>query len=115
VCRDKLEYKSRSRRCACVSDSVHAAAIFVGLYVPARDAAGQRDTFRALDAFELPACSSCKSTTLPQTSHHAHCGFTIAKNRGVSQIGQTKKLHIQKLLVYIVVQIIFYEVSGWCI
>jgi hypothetical protein len=51
----------------------------------------RRGTFHVLDTFELPACSSCKSTTLPQTWRHAHCVFTVAKNSGALQIGQIKK------------------------
>lgn len=61
----------------------------------------KRDTFRALDIFGLLACSSYKSTTLPQTWYYAHSGFTVAKNRGASQIGQIKNFHVQKLYVVV--------------
>ena len=90
----------RPQQHACVFDSEydeHPAAIFVGLYVPTHcgDVAGQKGCIscsRHLRAACVWHCVlfiySCKSTSLPQTWHHAYCGFTFAENRGASRIGR---------------------------
>jgi hypothetical protein len=68
------------------------------------DAAGQEEyVWCSRHTYELPVCSSCKSTTLPQTWHHAHCGFTVTQNRGASQIGQIKNLYVRELYIVVLI------------
>ncbi len=65
-------------------------------------AAGQKG--RVLCSRHLPTASGCmlssyKSTALAQTWRNAHCGFTVAKSRGASQICRIEKTScsVQKL------------------